>query len=293
MPTEKQSFRDPALERYLNEIAKYPKFNDQETVELVKRIRRGNAQALEQLMKSHLQFVVSVAKNYQNYGIPFWDLIQEGNNGLMKAAQRASPKRLKETKFITYAVWWIRQAILKHLGEQSKIVRIPSNRQKVIRKVILAYERLLDGGQRQPTAAAIKKITKLSNSDIIEALLLTNRPVHLDQQDPSTDDSPNIHEIIPDKTAASPDSFIHNSAEFKRAILKALGDKKLFNKREAQIVIRHLGLDGKEKADFRELGNIHGFKFQRAQQIYAAAVKKLRKRLRSYGWDKNDSITRE
>jgi len=167
-----------SLEKYLNEVAKEEMISIEEEVQLAQRIRQGDQRALERLVKANLRFVVSVAKQYQNQGLSLPDLINEGNLGLIKAAQKFD--ETKGFKFISYAVWWIRQSILQAIAEQSRIVRLPLNKIGTLNKIHKAFSQLEQEYQRTPLTEEIAKIVELPDDKIAAALEVSGRPVSVD-----------------------------------------------------------------------------------------------------------------
>src|SRR6056297_3255063 len=224
-----------SLDKYLHEIGKVELLSADKEVELAKRIKKGDSEALDTLVKANLRFVVSVSKQYQNQGLSLPDLINEGNLGLIKAAERFDETR--GFKFISYAVWWIRQSILQALAEQARIVRLPLNKIGSINKINKAFNKLEQKYQREPTSDEVARLME-SKPDLIEdALNYSN--IHVSMDAPLRDEEANdLYDVMLNEDSPSPDSELMNSSlrqEIERS-LSTLGD------REAEILRCYFGL---------------------------------------------------
>ncbi len=237
----------PALDKYLNEIAKVKLLSTDEEVKLAKKIREGDEKALEALIVSNLRFVISVSKQYQNQGLNLSDIINEGNLGLIKAAQRFDETR--GFKFISYAVWWIRQSILQSLAEQARIVRLPLNRIGSINKVNNTFARLEQDFQREPTADEIAVVLDMAPNDVKEAIRATSRHVSMDAP-LVKDEEKTLYDVFDTSLESSPDANLMDESLRKeiRMSLAELSDK------EAEIISLYYGLNGDLPWSLEEIG---------------------------------------
>ena len=263
-----------SLDKYLHEIGKVELLSAEKEVELAKRIKKGDKEALETLIKANLRFVVSVSKQYQNQGLSLPDLINEGNLGLIKAAERFDETR--GFKFISYAVWWIRQSILQALAEQARIVRLPLNKIGSINKINKAFNKLEQKYQREPTTDEVAKLME-SKPDLIEdAMNFSN--VHVSMDAPLRDEEANnMYDVMLNDDSPSPDSELMNSSlrkEIERS-LATLGD------REAEILRCYFGLHGYHPHTLEEIGDEFGLTRERVRQIKEKAIKKLKNQYRN------------
>jgi RNA polymerase primary sigma factor len=263
-----------SLDKYLHEIGKVELLSADKEVELAKRIRKGDRDALEILIKANLRFVVSVSKQYQNQGLSLPDLINEGNLGLIKAAERFDETR--GFKFISYAVWWIRQSILQALAEQSRIVRLPLNKIGSINKINKTFNRLEQEYQRDPTVDEVAALME-SRSEVIEdAMNFSNAHVSMDA--PLRDEEvTSMYDVMLNEDSPSPDSgLIDNSLrkEIERS-LSTLGG------READILRYYFGLNSVPAHTLEEIGDEFGLTRERVRQIKEKAIKKLRNQYRN------------
>jgi RNA polymerase primary sigma factor len=263
-----------SLDKYLHEIGKVELLSADKEVELAKRIRKGDRDALEILIKANLRFVVSVSKQYQNQGLSLPDLINEGNLGLIKAAERFDETR--GFKFISYAVWWIRQSILQALAEQSRIVRLPLNKIGSINKINKTFNRLEQEYQRDPTVDEVAALME-SRSEVIEdAMNFSNGHVSMDA--PLRDEEvTSMYDVMLNEDSPSPDSgLIDNSLrkEIERS-LSTLGG------READILRYYFGLNSVPAHTLEEIGDEFGLTRERVRQIKEKAIKKLRNQYRN------------
>ncbi|MDR3012691.1 MAG: RNA polymerase sigma factor RpoD/SigA [Chitinispirillales bacterium] len=260
---------DGALALYLKEISKYKALPIAEEAKLASRIRNGDQAALDKLVKSNLRFVISVSRNYQNQGLPLIDLINEGNLGLIRAASRFDEK--KNFKFISYAVWWIRQAILQALAEQSRIVKLPLNRVGAIHKVGMAQSRLEQKFSRNPNVDEIADELKIAAYDVQEALKIGNTHFSLDAPLQSGEDS-KLMDLLRDDRIESPDESVMGislTAEVD-AVLELLTD------RERDVVKMYFGVGEETAYTLEEIGLRLDLTRERVRQIKERALKRLK-----------------
>jgi RNA polymerase primary sigma factor len=263
-----------SLDKYLHEIGKVELLSAEKEVELAKRIKKGDRDALEQLIKANLRFVVSVSKQYQNQGLSLPDLINEGNLGLIKAAERFDETR--GFKFISYAVWWIRQSILQALAEQARIVRLPLNKIGSINKINKTFNKLEQEYQRDPTIDEVADMMESSAELVEESMNFSN--VHVSMDAPLRDEEVNnMYDVMLNEESPSPDSGLINNSlrkEIERS-LATLGD------REAEILRYYFGLNGISPHTLEEIGDEFGLTRERVRQIKEKAIKKLRNQYRN------------
>jgi RNA polymerase primary sigma factor len=267
--------RDTAsLEKYLHEISKVGLITADEEVALAQRIKMGDWSALERLTKANLRFVVSVSKQYQNQGLSLQDIINEGNVGLIKAAQRFDETR--GFKFISYAVWWIRQSIMQALAEQSRIVRLPLNRIGALSKINKAYAQLEQKFEREPNSSEIAKLLEVDEDDI--KISMRNSGRHLSMDAPlSSDEDNNLYDVIgSDELPDSEKKLIHDSLkiEIERAI-------STLTAREADILRLHFGLNNNLPLSLDEIADKYELTRERVRQIKEKAIKRLKQTSRS------------
>jgi len=263
-----------SLDQYLKEISAYPLLKREDEVELAQRIRKGDEEALDKLVRSNLRFVVSVAKKYQNQGVALSDLINEGNLGLIRAAHKFD--ETKGIKFISYAVWWIRQAILQALAEQSRIVRVPLNRAGALHRIGKRSAALLQELGREPTVEELADELDLSEDEVRRTLSLSQSHLSLDA--PLTPGEDNrLLDYLPDQFAAGPDDETYDQA-LMDTVEEALGTLK---EREAKILRLYFGLDGQEPMTLEEIGSILGVTRERVRQIKEKALLRLRHQSRA------------
>ncbi len=271
-----------SLDKYLLEIGRMDLISTQEEVELARRIKAGDQRALDRLTKANLRFVISVSKQYQNQGLSLPDLIEEGNVGLIKAARRFDETR--GFKFISYAVWWIRQSILQALAEQSRIVRLPLNKIGSIGKVNRAYSELEQKFERAPTAKELADFLDLSLSDVKQALRSNGRHISMDAPLKEGDEtSSNMYDLLDNDDLGTPETnILHQSLQ--KEINRSLST---LTRREEDILKLYYGLDGRRQMSLDEIGMRFDLTRERVRQIKEKAVRRLRhtsrsKMLRSY-----------
>lgn len=264
----------PSLDKYLHEIGKVDLISAEEEVELARRIKLNDTAALDRLIKSNLRFVVSVAKQYQNQGLSLPDLINEGNLGLIKAAQRFDETR--GFKFISYAVWWIRQSILQSLAEQARIVRLPLNKIGSINKINRTFADLEQKFEREPTVPEIANVLELAPDDVKEAIRSSGRHVSMDA--PLTPgEEGNMYDVILSADSPSPDKGLITES-LRREIERALST---ITYREASIIRLYFGLNGKHPHTLEEIGETFNLTRERVRQIKEKAIKRLKHATRS------------
>jgi RNA polymerase primary sigma factor len=258
-----------SLDQYLREISQYPLITRDDEVALAQGIRRGEGEALDKLVRSNLRFVVSVAKKYQNQGVSLSDLINEGNLGLIRAAHKFD--ETKGIKFISYAVWWIRQAILQALAEQSRIVRVPLNRAGTLHRIGKRSSALLQELGREPTVEEIAEGMDISEEEVAKTLSISQ--AHLSLDAPLTPGEDNkLLDYLPDTNRPGPDDeiFEHALTESIEGVLGTLKD------REAKILRLYFGLDGQDPKTLEEIGTELGITRERVRQIKEKALARLR-----------------
>lgn len=264
----------PSLDKYLHEIGKVELISAEEEVELARRIRKGDQRALDKLIKANLRFVVSVSKQYQNQGLTLPDLINEGNLGLIKAAQRFDETR--GFKFISYAVWWIRQSILQALAEQARIVRLPLNKIGSINKINKTFADLEQKYERDPSLQEIAEALEVAPDDIKESLRSSGRHVSMDAPI-SPGEEGNMYDILLSLDTPSPDKGLLTDS-LRREIERALST---LTYREANIIRLYFGLNGKHQHTLEEIGEEFNLTRERVRQIKEKAIKRLKHTTRS------------
>ncbi|MCP4705617.1 MAG: sigma-70 family RNA polymerase sigma factor [candidate division Zixibacteria bacterium] len=265
---------DRSLDLYLREIGETPLINAAEEVRLAKKIKLGSKDALESLTKANLRFVVSVAKQYQNQGLSLADLINEGNIGLIKAAKRFDETR--GFKFISYAVWWIRQAILQALAEQSRIVRLPLNRVGTLHKIGKISSSLEQGLGRVPSPNEIAKELDLSEVEVSDTLKISNSHLSLDAPFSVSEDN-SLIDILEDEFQPAPDEELLDFS-LKLEIEKALDT---LTAREAEVISLYFGLNHEKALTLEEIGARFSLTRERVRQIKEKAIRRLRHASRS------------
>jgi len=263
------AFDESSLDQYLKEISAYKLLSREDEVALASEIRKGNEEALDKLVRSNLRFVVSVAKKYQNQGVALGDLINEGNLGLIRAAHKFD--ETKGIKFISYAVWWIRQAILQALAEQSRIVRVPLNRAGALHRIGKRSSSLLQELGREPTVEEIADELQLSHEEVERTLAISQSHLSLDA--PLTPGEDNrLLDYLPDQLSSGPDDETYERA-LSGTIDEALGTLK---EREAKVLRLYFGLEGKDPMTLEEIGSELGITRERVRQIKEKALVRLR-----------------
>jgi len=265
---------DQSLDRYLQEIGEVELLTADQEVDLARKIKIGSQDALEKLTKANLRFVVSVAKQYQNQGLSLGDLINEGNLGLIKAAKRFD--ETKGFKFISYAVWWIRQAILQALAEQSRIVRLPLNRVGALHKIGKTSSGLEQEFGREPSANEIADELEMSPYEVMDTLKISSRHLSLDA--PFNDGEDNrLLDVLEDKFQPSPDEKLLKDS-LKKEIEKALST---LTEREAEVISLYFGINRDHSLTLEEIGEKFKLTRERVRQIKEKAIKRLRHASRS------------
>jgi RNA polymerase primary sigma factor len=263
-----------SLDKYLQEIGRVDLITAEEEVELAQRIKAGDEMALEKLTKANLRFVVSVAKQYQNQGLSLPDLINEGNLGLIKAARRFDETR--GFKFISYAVWWIRQSILQALAEQSRIVRLPLNKIGSINKINKAYALLEQQLERPPTAEEVAKELDLTEEEVKQAMKNSGRHVSMDAPLVEGEDS-NMYNVIGSEDSPNPDEGLMVDS-LRQEIGRALAT---LTPREGEVVRAYFGLNGEHAMTLEEIGEAFDLTRERVRQIKEKAIRRLKHTSRS------------
>ncbi len=269
-----------ALDKYLNDIGKINMLTADQEADLARKIRDGDHDALESLTKGNLRFVVSVAKQYQNHGLSLSDLINEGNVGLMKAAKRFD--ETKGFKFISYAVWWIRQSILQAIVEYSRIVRLPLNKVGSYNKINEAYISFVQRFEREPTNQELGDILDLSPKDIQTMLQGNIRHLSFDAPISSEDGSSTMLDIMPDGDSQPDVKLMEES--LRTEVREGLA---ILSPREIEVLSSYYGLNGEKSLTLEEIGDLYGLTRERVRQIKERALRRLRKsfnrnKLRSY-----------
>jgi RNA polymerase primary sigma factor len=263
-----------SLDKYLQEIGKVDLITADEEVSLAQRIRQGDRAALEKLTKANLRFVVSVSKQYQNQGLSLPDLINEGNLGLIKAANRFDETR--GFKFISYAVWWIRQSILQALAEQSRIVRLPLNKIGAINKINKAYARLEQEYEREPNFEEIATLLEISETEVKDSIRNSGRHVSMDAPLMQDEDN-NMYDVLRSDDIPTPESgLIYESLrkEVERAI-------STLTPRESDVIRFYFGLNGSYPMTLEEIGEKFDLTRERVRQIKEKAIRRLKNTSRS------------
>lgn len=258
-----------SLDRYFQEIGKVELLTPDEEVDLAKKIKQGDELALQKLINANLRFVVSVAKQYQNQGLPLSDLINEGNLGLIKAAKKFD--ETKGFKFISYAVWWIRQSILQALGDHARIVRLPLNRIGALNKIAKAYNELEQTYERTPNVEELSKELEMDVNEVSYALEIAGRHISMDAAF-SDDNDNSLLDVIQNDNQPEPDSTLMKES-LKNEIDLALST---LTEREAIVIRYYFGLDTEYSLTLEELGEKLNLTRERVRQIKEKAVRRLR-----------------
>jgi len=263
-------FSDKSLDLYLHEINKTPLLTREQEQELARRIHKNDKSALDHLVKANLRFVVSIAKQYSNQGLSLEDLINDGNLGLIKAAHRFDEKR--GYKFISYAVWWIRQAMLQSLAEHSRIVRLPLNRAGTLYRIGKASRQLDQELGRAPDAREIAKRLKISEDEVKDTMHIANSHVSLDDPYSNDQDDNALVDYLTDENAEMPDERAYDNA-LSSDMEKALNT---LTEREKVILTLYFGLNGEEPMTLEEIGKELKLTRERIRQIKEKAIQRLR-----------------
>jgi RNA polymerase primary sigma factor len=263
-----------SLDKYLQEIGKVDLLTPDEEVDLAKRIREGDQLALEKLTKANLRFVVSVAKQYQNQGLTLGDLINEGNLGLIKAAQRFDETR--GFKFISYAVWWIRQSILQALAEQSRIVRLPLNRVGSLNKISKTFSELEQRFEREPSPEELAEVLEVTTSEIVDTMKISGRHVSVDAPFIQGEEN-SLLDVLENDIDGTPDSNLINDS-LRKEVQRALST---LTQREADVIAFYFGLNGEHAMTLEEIGEKFSLTRERVRQIKEKAIRRLRHTSRS------------
>ncbi|MCG8319762.1 RNA polymerase sigma factor RpoD/SigA [Fulvivirgaceae bacterium BMA12] len=263
-----------SLDKYLQEIGKVDLLTPDEEVDLAKRIRDGDQLALEKLTKANLRFVVSVAKQYQNQGLSLGDLINEGNLGLIKAAQRFDETR--GFKFISYAVWWIRQSILQALAEQSRIVRLPLNRVGSLNKISKTFSELEQKYEREPSPDELAEVLDVTTNEVVDTMKISGRHVSMDAPFVQGEEN-SLLDVLENDGEEKPDSELMNDS-LRREVQRALST---LTQREADVITLYFGLNGEHSMTLEEIGEKFNLTRERVRQIKEKAIRRLRHTSRS------------
>jgi RNA polymerase primary sigma factor len=274
MARESSSRANQSLDRYLQEIGEVPLLTPAEEIELAGRIRQGEQLALEKLTQANLRFVVSVAKQYQNQGLSLGDLINEGNLGLIKAAKRFDETR--GFKFISYAVWWIRQSILQALAEQSRVVRLPLNRVGALNKIGKAFSALEQEFEREPSAQEIADQLDMSSTEVSDTLKISGRHLSMDAPFANGDEN-RLLDVLQNEEQPDPDNDLIDES-LKIEVNRALST---LTPREAEVVRLYFGLDREHPLTLEEIGERFNLTRERVRQIKEKAIRRLRHTSRS------------
>lgn len=263
-----------SLDKYLQEIGKVDLITSDVEVELAKRIREGDQIALEKLTKANLRFVVSVAKQYQNNGLTLGDLINEGNLGLIKAAKRFDETR--GFKFISYAVWWIRQSIMQALAEQSRIVRLPLNRVGSLNKISKTFSDLEQKFQREPSSEELAEVLQITTEEVTDTMKISGRHVSMDAPFVNGEEN-SLLDVLANESEETPDSGLMIDS-LRREVQRALST---LTQREADVISFYFGLNGENAMTLEEIGEKYSLTRERVRQIKEKATRRLRHSSRS------------
>ncbi len=263
-----------SLDKYLQEIGKVDLLTPDEEVTLAQKIREGDQLSLERLTKANLRFVVSVAKQYQNQGLSLGDLINEGNLGLIKAAQRFDETR--GFKFISYAVWWIRQSILQALAEQSRIVRLPLNRVGSLNKISKTFSDLEQKFEREPSPEELAAVLEITAAEVVDTLKISGRHVSMDAPFVQGEEN-SLLDVLENDGEDKPDSGLISDS-LRKEVQRALST---LTQREADVITLYFGLNGEHAMTLEEIGEKFNLTRERVRQIKEKAIRRLRHTSRS------------
>ncbi len=257
-----------SVDKYLKEISKFGLIDAKEEILLTEKIKQGDRLAVDKLIKSNLRFVISVAKQYQNMGLPFEDLIAEGNIGLIKAAYKFD--ETKGFKFISYAVWWIRQSILKAIAEKSRVVYLPLNKVNSLTKVNKAMSELEHKLDREPTSSEISEFLDLDEEDVDDIFRFSNKHISMDK--PINEEGDTLHEIF-ESSGDRPDKLLdYDSLKFNiQTVLKTMPE------RESRILILNFGLNGETPMSLEEISEMMDLTKERIRQLKASALDRIKR----------------
>ena len=264
-----------SLEKYLQEIGKVDLLTPEEEVELAKRIKQGDQAALEKLTKANLRFVVSVAKQYQNQGLSLSDLINEGNLGLIKAAQRFDETR--GFKFISYAVWWIRQSILQALAEQSRIVRLPLNKVGSLNKINKAFSELEQEYEREPSSEELADMLEIPTEEVETTLGVAARHVSMDAPFVEGEDN-SLLDVLENSSTPDTDQNLDYNQSLRQEIERSLST---LTDRQCDVIKLYFGIGVEHPMSLEDIGEKFGLTRERVRQIKDKAINKLRSANRS------------
>jgi RNA polymerase primary sigma factor len=259
-----------SLRIYLREIAETPLLTREEEFELARRSREGSIAARDALIRANLRFVVSVAKRYRNQGLSFPDLIDEGNLGLMEAARRFDERR--GNRFISYAVWWIKQAILKALAEQARLIRVPPGRAGTVQKILRETERLRQVFGREPSDREVAEAVALSEAEIRETLQVASVARSIDAPDSGSDGESSLRDFLEDTLSPPPDQELIEG-RIRRDVARAL---RTLRPREEEVLRSYFGFGSSEKETLEEIGKRMNLSRERVRQIKDDAIRRLR-----------------
>ncbi|CAN5130505.1 sigma-70 family RNA polymerase sigma factor [soil metagenome] len=263
-----------SLEKYLNEIGKVELISPEEEVSLAVKIKKHDQHAIERLVKANLRFVVSVAKQYENNGLPLSDLINEGNMGLIKAAMRFDES--KGFKFISYAVWWIRQSIMHALAEQSRMVRLPLNKLGLTNRILKAYQLLEQEYEREPTPEEIADLLNIDVEEVIAALNVSSR--HLSMDSPiNADEEYTFADVLENKNAEQTDHYTHYES-LKTEVGRSL---ETLSQRQKEVVCYFFGIGQEDPLSLEDIGQKFNLTRERVRQIKEKAILRLQTHKRS------------
>jgi RNA polymerase primary sigma factor len=263
-----------SLDKYLQEIGKVDLITSEMEVDLAKRIRAGDQVALEKLTKANLRFVVSVAKQYQNHGLTLGDLINEGNIGLIKAAVRFDETR--GFKFISYAVWWIRQSILQAQAEQSRIVRLPLNRVGSLNRIARTFSELEQKYEREPSSEELAEVMEVTQEELERTMSVGGRHVSVDAPF-AQGETNNLLDVLSDQSEEAPDTDLIRES-LRREVARALST---LTQRESEILGNYFGLEGNNPMTMEEIGAKFNLTRERVRQIKEKAIRRLKHTSRS------------
>lgn len=263
-----------SLDKYLQEIGKVDLLTIDDEVQLARRIKAGDQIALEKLTKANLRFVVSVAKQYQGQGLSLGDMINEGNLGLIKAGQRFDETR--GFKFISYAVWWIRQSILQALAEQSRIVRLPLNRVGSLNKISKTFSELEQKYEREPSAEELAEVLEVSIAEVVDTMKISGRHISMDAPFVQGEEN-SLLDVLANDNQETPDHALMSDS-LRREVKRALST---LTQREADVIALFFGLNGEVAIAQEEIGEKFNLTRERVRQIKEKAIKRLRHTSRS------------